>query len=249
MAANKDLVRRKIWRELRRVAKPDSRFHFDFSSFIPDFDGSDKCTETIRNMEIYKKAHVLMITPDNCLELLREYSIKDRKNVIMPTYGIKRGFILLSRELVPLGKEDFAATLDGAEHFGKYLPLKELKNFKKVDLMVTGASVVSINGVRYGKGHGYFDLEWGIFRELGLVNDNTPVVAVVHDCQVVEEELEAKAYDTIMDYIVTPTRVIKVERRKEKPKGIVWEKLPKYMLKEIPVLYELKNMIDFKRKT
>jgi len=241
MKSTKNTIRERVWRELRKVAKPDSRFHFDFSSFIPDFEGSDKCAEAIRNMEIYKRARNLMITPDNCLELLREYSIKDGKLVVMPTYGIKRGFVQLSRDLVPSGKEDFAATLDGAERFGKYLSISELKGLKKIDLMVTGASVVSINGVRYGKGHGYFDLEWGMFRELKLVNDNTPVIAVVHDCQVIEEEIEAEAYDTIMDYIVTPTRIIQVEKRRGKPKGIMWERLPEYLLKEIPILLELKK--------
>lgn len=153
---------------------------------------------------------------------------------------------MLSRDLVPLGKEDFAATLDGAERFGKYLSIPELKQLSRIDLMVTGASVVSVNGVRYGKGHGYFDLEWGIFRELGLVDDNTPVIAVVHDCQVIEEDIEAKAYDTIMDYIVTPTRVIHVKARKSKPKGIIWDKIPHHMFKEIPILCELKEVLKEK---
>ena len=246
MKDNKHIIRERVWEELRKVAKPDSRFHFDFSSFIPDFEGSEKCAETIRDMEVYKKARSLMITPDNCLELLREYSIKDNKVIVMPTYGIRRGFVLLSRDLVPLGKEDFAATLDGAERFGRYLSILELKELGKIDLMVTGASVVSVNGVRYGKGHGYFDLEWGMFRELGLVDDNTPVIAVVHDCQVIEEDIEAKAYDTIMDYIVTPTRVIRVRVRRKKPKGIMWDKIPEYMLEEIPILYELKRMTEGK---
>ncbi|RLE62171.1 MAG: 5-formyltetrahydrofolate cyclo-ligase [Thermoprotei archaeon] len=235
----KERIREAIWRELRRVAKPDSRFHYDFSSFIPDFEGSDKCARAIRSMEIYKRAKLLMITPDNCLEVLREYCIIDSKRFIMPTYGIKRGFLLLSRELVPFGKEDFAATLDGAEKFGKYLSLREIKTLEKIDVMITGASVVSIEGVRYGKGHGYFDLEWGIFRELGLVNDETPIIAVVHDCQVVDVCIEAKSYDTLVDYIVTPTRVIKVKKKRGKPKGIIWSHLSHELIEEIPALREL----------
>lgn len=242
MRERKDIIRERVWKELRKVAKPDSRFHYDFSKFIPDFEGSDKCAEKIRSLEIYKKAKLLMITPDNCLELLREYCIRDNKRFIMPTYGIKRGFILLSRELVPYGKEDFASTLDGAERFGKYLSLEEMKNLGRVDIMVTGASVVSINGVRYGKGHGYFDLEWGMFRELGLVNEDTPIIAVVHDCQVIEEEIEAKPYDTIVDYIVTPTRIIKVKRKKKKPEGILWDKISDELMEEIPILRELKRL-------
>ena len=42
-------------------------------------------------------------------------------------------------------------------------------------------SAVSLDGVRFGKGHGFFDLEWGMFTELGIVDDSTPVAAVVHE--------------------------------------------------------------------
>jgi hypothetical protein len=53
--------------------------------------------------------------------------------------------------------------------------------------LVTGASAVSMEGIRFGKGHGFFDLEWGMFTDLGLADERTPVVAVAHDVQVVEE--------------------------------------------------------------
>ena len=39
--------------------------------------------------------------------------------------------------------------------------------------MVTGASAVSLDGVRFGKGHGFFDLEWGMFTDMGIVDDDT----------------------------------------------------------------------------
>ena len=53
---------------------------------------------------------------------------------------------------------------------------------------MTGASAVSTNGLRFGKGHGYFDLEWAMLRYLELADDDTPVVACVHDVQLVGEE-------------------------------------------------------------
>ncbi|MFH7860006.1 MAG: hypothetical protein QXR03_03325, partial [Candidatus Aenigmatarchaeota archaeon] len=71
----KTSLREKVWKELLKVAKPDSRFHFDFSSYIPDFEGSEKCIEKIRKMNIYKNAKNIMITPDNNLIKLREYCI------------------------------------------------------------------------------------------------------------------------------------------------------------------------------
>ena len=239
----KDYIREKVWKELIKYAKPDSRFHFNFAEFIPDFEGSEKCVEKIRMLDIYKNAKLIFITPDNCLERLREVCLRDNKPFIMPTYGIRRGFVYLSRELVPLGMEEYASTLDGAEKFGKYVSLADIMKLGKIDFLVTGASVVDVNGVRYGKGHGYFDLEWAMLREIGVVDDNTPIIAIVHDCQVIDENIEASSYDTIVDYIITPTRIIKVKRKMNKPQGIDWKKLPKEMLDEIPPLQELKDKL------
>lgn len=238
----KDKIREKVWKELRKVAKPDSRFHWNFSEFIPDFEGSGKCAMTIRDMELYKKSKNIMITPDNCLQKLREYCILDEKTYVMPTYGIVRGFIKISRELVPEGCEEYASTLDGADRFGIPVTLQDIKKLGKIDFLVTGASAVNLEGIRYGKGHGYFDLEWAMFREIGVVDEDTPIIAVVHDCQVIDIPIEVSPYDTIVDIIVTPTRVIKVEKKYGKPKGIIWEKVPRKMIDEIPPLRELMNM-------
>ena len=238
----KTSLREKVWKELLKVAKPDSRFHFDFSSFIPDFEGSEKCIEKIRKMDIYKNAKNIMITPDNNLIKLREYCIIDNKCYIMPTYGIKRGFLKISRENVPRGKEDFAATLDGAEIFGKPVTLRDIQKIGKIDFMVTGASIVNMEGVRYGKGHGYFDLEWAMFRDIGVVSEETPIITVVHDCQLVDEEFPIDPFDTIIDIIVTPTRIINVKKKHPKPIGIIWDKLPKETIESIPPLKELQKM-------
>ncbi|PDM26595.1 methenyltetrahydrofolate synthetase [Candidatus Bathyarchaeota archaeon B24-2] len=239
---NKEDIRKKVWAELRKVAKPDSRFHWNFSKFIPDYEGSDRCAEAVRNLDEYKKAKVLMITPDNNLEKLREYCILDGKVYIMPTYGIVRGFILMRREFVPLGQEAFSATLDGADRFGKPITLSAIKEMEKIDLMVTGASIVNVEGVRYGKGHGYFDIEWAMLREIKVVDEETPIVAVTHDCQVTEEKFPVSPHDTIIDIIVTPTRVIRTTKKHRKPQGIIWDKLPTEMLSNIPPLQELREM-------
>ena len=243
---DKDVLRSIVWDKLIKYAKPDSRFHYNFSEFIPDFEGSDICADVIRSMDLYKHANILFITPDNCLEDLRMKCIIDKKNFIMPTYGIRRGFVYLDRKLVPEGKEDFASKLDGAEIFGRYIDLKFIEKIGKIDLMITGASIVSVNGVRYGKGHGYFDLEWAMMREIGVVDDKTPIMAVVHDCQVLEKDLSASKFDTIVDYIITPSQVIKVTTNKSKPKGIDWNTLDKNLIENIPplkYLYQLSENI------
>jgi 5-formyltetrahydrofolate cyclo-ligase len=240
--ASKDLLRRKVWAKLRKVAVPDSRFSFDFSMFIPDFEGSSECTKRIREMDIWKNMQIAFITPDNCLIELRKWGIIDNKTQIMSTYGIKGGFLVWTRRDIPEGQEEFAATLDGAQKYAKPITLEAIKKLGRIDLVITGASAVNLEGVRYGKGHGYFDLEWGMFSSIGVIDENTPLLAVVHDFQVIDQKLPVSPYDSIADYIITPTRTIKVEGRKTKPKGILWNKLKKGMLEEMPPLHELKEM-------
>ncbi len=237
----KSALRERVWKELKRVAKPDARFHLDFGEFIPDFHGSEKCIEKIAGMNLYKNSKLIMITPDNNLEKLRERCILDSKTYIMPTHGIRRGFLKLSREIVPPDKEDFSSTLDGSERLGVPITLKEIQG-SSIDFMVTGASIVNTEGVRYGKGHGYFDLEFAMLREIGSINEKTPIIAAVHDCQVTTDEFPVSPNDTIIDMIITPTRFISIKSKYKKPMGIDWEKLPRDMLEAIPPLQELKKM-------
>lgn len=44
-----------------------------------------------------------------------------------------------------------------------------------------------------------------------------------------------------VDYIVTPTKIITCEGKKQRPTGIQWSKVTPKMLKEIPVLKDLRE--------
>jgi 5-formyltetrahydrofolate cyclo-ligase len=235
----KEAYRLDVWERLRRYARPDSRFHWDFSKFIPDFKGSERCADRIRRLPAYRRARLLFITPDNCLEHLREKCIRDGKPFLMTPYAIRRDFLYLDPKAVPRGMEALASTLDGIERFAKPMSLRRMMRLGRVDMLVTGVSIVNTRGVRYGKGTGFFDIEWAIFRELGMVDDETPIVAVAHDCQVVEFEFPYAPHDTIVDYIITPRRTIKVERAAKKPAGIDWRILPRELFESIPPLQEL----------
>lgn len=234
-------ARMMIWEELRKVASPDSRFSWNFAEFITDYEGSDKCAELLCQQEFYKRAQVIFITPDNNLEVFREMAIRDGKTILMTNYGITRGVFLIRPEWIPKGKEDLAATLDGVQRFWKHMTLKKIKNeIRKIDFLVTGASAITPAGLRFGKGHGYFDLEWAMFYTIGVVSKDTPVVAVGHDCQIVDVDLVAQPYDTAIDYIITPTKVIRTRNEFPKPdKGIIWSMLAPGMLEQIPPLQEL----------
>ena len=148
---------------------------------------------------------------------------------VMSTYGIYRGFVLIEPKNVPQGSSLYAAWLDGAEYFGNYIRLQEIKQRQKFDLLITGASAVSKNGVRFGKGHGFFDLEWGMFSEIGVADESTKIIALVHDCQFVQEDLKPNKTDILVDFIVTPTAVHRVQKGEPGQKGFTgnYWKMPK----------------------
>lgn len=261
-------IRARVWPALREVAIPDSRFHWDFSSFIADFAGSRAANDALlvsqpcfdRGAESSDNACVF-IAPDNCLEYLREQALCRGVKVLVTSYGIRRGFWLLdpveirSQAAMRPGSDNFqwlfryAATLDGMERIGRPVTLSEIAFDLRlrIDLMVTGTGAINGHGVRIGKGHGFFDLEWGMLHALGMVDaTKTVTAAVVHDCQVLEdeEEVASDVFDTVCDIVVTPTRMLQVqEARTKKPTcGILWDRLEEGMLEDIPPLRELRDL-------
>lgn len=78
-----------------------------------------------------------------------------------------------------------------------------------------------------------------MFRELGVAEDGTPVIAVGHDCQIVDAELEPSPVDTIADLVITPRQVIEVAQVFDKPKGILWESVSPELLHQVPSLQAL----------
>lgn len=236
------LVRQTIWSRLTDVALPDTRFHLNFSEVIPDFIGSSSAIDHVCSLDAYRDSQFAFITPDNCLVELRRRMILEKKAFFMSTYGIYRGFLLIEPGSVPEGAELYAAWLDGMEHFGTPVTLADIAARGRVDFMATGASAVSRDGVRFGKGHGFFDLEWGMFTDIGVCNDNTPVAAVVHGCQVVEEKLHPSETDILVDYIATPEYLHQVERRASRPSGVKWNLLDPEQLAATPPLQELQRI-------
>lgn len=235
-------IRQKIWAKLSKVAFPDSRFHLNFSEVIPDFEGSQQATDRLLELPFIPFGKYAFITPDNGLVDLRRRLLEMGVTLVVSTYGIRRGFILVEPSSVPAGQELFAAWLDGLEYFGRPISLRELKDKGRFDFMVTGASAVSLNGVRFGKGHGFFDLEWGMFTDVGVVDERTPVVAMVHDIQTVAEDLTPSATDIIVDYIATPERLCTVQRSLPRPHGIHWNLLDAETIAATPPLEELRDM-------
>ena len=237
---HKASVRERVWSDLRKVAVPDSRFHYDFAEFITDFAGGEAAVERLTSHRYYREAKTIFIAPDNCIERLRLQALRDGKKVLMTTYSIKRGFWLLDPENIEADLYPYAAMLDGMERLAQSVSIEEIAAMPKIDYMVTGTGAINHEGVRFGKGHGFFDAEWGILFTLGRIVQNTPVAAVVHDCQMLDETLHPDTFDTVADVVFTPTRTIEVIAPQKPTCGILWDRLDPKMYATIPPLQELK---------
>lgn len=236
-----DIVREKVWAKLRAVARPDSRFDFNFAEVIPDFEGSDAAIERFVATPAYASARYAFVTPDNGLAALRSRMLADGKSLVVSTYGIYRGFYLLEPGAVPKGHELYAGWLDGLEHFGRPISLSQIAARGRFDFMATGASAVSTDGLRFGKGHGFFDLEWGMFTDIAVADESSLVAAFVHDVQVLDEPLTPGPTDISADLILTPTRMIATKRAR-RPSGVKWNLLSEEQIAATPPLGELRLM-------
>ena len=242
VAEHKSEVRERVWSELRKVAVPDSRFHFDFGEFIADFEGGEAAVERLVAHRYYQNAQFVFITPDNCLDRLRLRALQDGKTVLMTTYSIKRGFWLLDPKVIAPDLYLYASTLDGMEKVARPVDLEAIRELPPIQYMVTGTGAINMEGVRFGKGHGFFDAEWGILYQLGRVTTATPTAAVVHDCQLLDEKLTPAVFDTVADVVFTPTRTIEVVGPHKPTVGILWDVLDPHMYETIPPLQQLKAM-------
>jgi 5-formyltetrahydrofolate cyclo-ligase len=233
------VVREQVWGRFRTVARPDSRFHWDFSSFIADFAGSEACVDRVRALPAWAVSPLLFITPDNSTELVRRAAMADGKPFVMTTYGIRRGFLALDPADVPEAERSHAATLDGMDRYARPVRLAEIRQMGRIGLLITGGSAVNGRGHRMGKGHGYFDLEWALLSEAGAVDQSSEIADVVHDCQLVDIDVAAAPHDVPVDWIITPTRTIRVPTPDRAPGKVWWHLLRGTDLARIPPVIEL----------
>jgi len=238
LSREKDRIRKAIWDKLLEhgVARPPLPPY----GRIPNFELAEIAALKIRGLSEWKSARIVKINPDSPQRHVRYYALLEGKRVLMPTPRIRRGFILLDPSLIPKSSYRYASTIKGAFKYGRILGnVKALRQINRIDLVVEGSVAVNKWGERLGKGEGYAELEFGILVDLGLMDKDITIITSVHDLQLVDYRLPQDPYDVPVDVIVTPSRIIRVNERPPRPKGIIWDLLPEKKIKEIPLLEEL----------
>ncbi|MBN8629668.1 MAG: 5-formyltetrahydrofolate cyclo-ligase [Rhodobacterales bacterium] len=240
--SDKDRLRAEIWENLE-----DSGMNIGpVWSRISNWVGAEDAAKRLSDLEIWKRARVVKCNPDPPQIPVRLRALYDGKRVYMPVPEFGTGelpWVLLDPEKLERDGVQFelAATSQGAVNVGQKLGFEELE---PLDIAVCGCVAVTRAGGRTGKGGGFADLELGLFRDLGKITDETPIVTTVHSSMVVDNDrLPVMEHDSLLNWIVTEKEVIETRPSGKQPGGVVWDLVQPDQLKDIWFLPALKEKI------
>jgi 5-formyltetrahydrofolate cyclo-ligase len=207
----KQEIRETVWKEMK--TRNLERFPYAWGR-IPNFKGAKTAASRLITLKEYQEAKIIFVAPDSPQRPVREQALMDEKILIMPTPRLKSGLLLIHPEN---GKERQASSIKGAHIHGKKIPIERIP---VIDLVVQGAVAVDRMGNRLGKGGGYGD------REIALLENHqkipqSRIAVTVHDIQVIEY-VPPDRWDFTVDIIVTPTRIVRTQNKRQ-------EAISKYM--------------------
>nr|XP_033799341.1 methenyltetrahydrofolate synthase domain-containing protein isoform X2 [Geotrypetes seraphini] len=232
-------IRQKVWDYIEDHNLAD--FPRPVHHRIPNFKGASQAAGQLPSLQEFKNAKAIKVNPDAPQKNARFLTLEARKILLVPTPRLRSG--LFNKIIPPPGASKdmlrICATSQGVKEYSVPIGLDAKV---QVDLVVVGSVAVSEKGWRIGKGEGFADMEYAMMATMGAVGENTTVVTIVHDCQVVDipEELVAD-HDSYRDYILTPTRIMKTDCKRPKPRAIIWSKVTWELMQRIPILKSLQN--------
>jgi 5-formyltetrahydrofolate cyclo-ligase len=236
---SKNEIRKKIWSRLQE--EKVARFP-GAEGRIPNFIGAEACARVLLQMQFWHDAKVLKANPDSPQRAIRQKALEEGKIIYMavPRLSSDKPFVELDPKKLQCSAY-VASSIKGAAKYGRPVNLKEVK---KIDLIVCGSVAVNHQGARVGKGGGYSDLEFALLTEEKKIGRNTPIITSVHPLQIVNEQIPMTEHDIPLKAIVTPNEIIEIESTLPRPKGIYWEMLPPEKIAAIPVLRHRKKKVD-----
>ncbi|XP_065009557.1 5-formyltetrahydrofolate cyclo-ligase-like protein COG0212 isoform X2 [Musa acuminata AAA Group] len=225
-------IRKRVWDllEAEDIARNPRPVHHR----IPNFAGAALAADSLGKLDVFQKAQCVKVNPDSPQKQVRFLTLTGGKKLLTPQPRLRTGFFsVLASQTLPSGSILEACTSVGAAKYGRPIGLDEKI---KVDLIVIGSVAVDpTTGARLGKGEGFAELEYGMLRYMGAIDDNAMIVTSVEKLLV---------HDVPVDIICTPTQIIYTNTRIPKPQGIYWEKLSPEKLGQIRILRELKRRIE-----
>ena len=223
------IIREAAWNRLKAAGVVDGPVY----GKIPDFHGAEQAAQRLAGLKEWAAARVVKVMPDRPQQPVRELALREGKILYMatPKLATDQPFIIL--DPTELGdRVEQVVSSQSAMALGRGV---EVSNLEPIDLVVCGTVAVTADGRRLGKGAGYADIEVALLTAAGLVGPNTLIATTVHDLQTVDHTIPERDHDFGVDLIITPTRVIRSNRRK-RPASINWSELSPDKVAAIPAL-------------
>lgn len=237
----KDTLRHRVWQELESSGAAIG----DPWSSIPNFQGAELAAPKLTDLPEWQAAQVVKSNPDSPQAWVRLQALQAGKRVYTPVPELVKDFPFLLLDPKKLRAQGIAFEdvmySAGALKHGKRVNFDEIE---KLDFCVVGCVAVTAAGGRTGKGAGFADLELGLFRYYGVIDDTTPLATTVHEIQVVDNEnVVMQAHDAPLDYIATPERLIATNTQYPKPGVLDWNALQDDQFENIPFLRDLQAQL------
>lgn len=233
---NKHSIRQKVWQEL--VNKKQYIYPLPFGR-IPNFKGAKEASEKLLELTEFKSAKSVEVNPDKPLIPCRMLVLEKGKDLYVPIPQLRSSLL---KKLETSDKYSIQKTVSrwGIDNLGKEISLEDEIH---IDLLIVGSVAVSKEGYRIGKGRGYADFEFALLKEMNAIDDNTVIITLVHDIQVFDTLPSDifEIYDVPVDIIITPTQILRVEQKLQRPEGIYWNLLSPQKLQAIEILQQLKD--------
>ncbi|KAK3594817.1 hypothetical protein CHS0354_002861 [Potamilus streckersoni] len=237
---NKWDIREKVWNYME--ANNLVVFPRPCHNRIPNFKDSVLAGDKLTTLEEFKRAKVVKINPDKPQQHTRFLTMEANKTLLVPTPRLREG--LFNKMIPPKGSnKDTLRRCSTSQGLREYSVPTGLMDKVEVDVVVIGSVAVSRTGFRIGKGEGFADLEYAMMCAMGAIHPDTVVVTTVDSCQVFDiPENLIKPHDVHVDYILTPTELIKCNRTRKQPSGIIWSALDFSKFRQVPILRQLRDM-------
>lgn len=242
----KTVIRNRVWERLV-AAGVNVGPTFDR---IPNFVGADVAAKRLSELDAWKRAKVVKCNPDPPQIPVRLRALYDGKLLFSPVPYLTKGhpYLRIDPDKLAAKGVDFetAATAQGFQQYGEPVGFEDMP---KLDFCVVGSVAVTRRGGRTGKGAGFADLEQGVFRELGLVDDTTPLATTVHSTQLVADaEVVIESHDSALNFIATELELIETRTAHPQPAGVDWNKVRPDQFEDIPFLKDLRRSIESRRR-
>ncbi|MEM0899856.1 MAG: 5-formyltetrahydrofolate cyclo-ligase [Pseudomonadota bacterium] len=237
--ADKDAVRSEVWETLETSGKAMGPTW----SHIPNFIGADMAAWRLAQTDAWQRAKTVKCNPDPPQIPIRLRALYEGKVLYAPVPYLTKEFPYLRVDPEMMVKKgvsfELAATSQGYVMHGERIDFFDVEH---LDFAIVGSVAVSREGARTGKGAGFADLETGIFRELGIIDEATPMSTTIHSSQLVpDDRVCMMPHDSPLDYIATEEKLIVTGSTAPRPKGVAWDFVRDDQFDTIPFLRTLRD--------